>query len=65
MPSVAINELIRMYSSGIISRDNLEREISLWKPEEQHRRDRKVFDADGDEYITLYPDQTGTWRVAA
>lgn len=64
MPSTTITELIQMYSTGVISRESLEREIRVWDLDEEpgnHRPDAGL----GDECIVLYPDPTGTWRMPA
>ena len=65
MSSATINELIQMYSTGVISRESLEREMRSWGTDEPGRRDRQDRSLDGDDCIVLYPDHSGTWRARA
>lgn len=62
MPSSTINDLIQMYSTGVISRESLEREIRVWDLEDENG-DLGCKRACIDDDLVLYPDQTGTWRV--
>ena len=60
MASASINELIQMYSSGVISREGLERGVRYW--------DHDGYDTDegsvhSENFVTLSPDIHGVWRV--
>lgn len=62
MGQQSINEAIRLYSAGMISRASLEEEIDARK-HALGETERRTWLASLEDYIDLYPDSSGTWRA--
>ncbi len=62
MGQQSINEVIRLYSAGMISRASLEEEIDARK-HALGETGRRTGSASLEDCIDLYPDSNGTWRA--